>query len=326
MSLKKIIDVGSVNSLIKKGIINKEGVRIIDCSFAVAPRPDWKTFEKEEYGKFEQLLAAPSQSRKIYQSGHIPQAVHIDLDIATYPSRYQRFQQYPAELFEKYAQLIGLDTKEHFIFYGKGAFGGMLFASKAAWLFKSYGHENVSLVDGGFDAWKGSKFDVSTEDLKLPRGNWKADDQLKKYVVTFEELQAKNGDEKEFIEKTSEVNFLDSRVRAQFDGTQETGLDPHLVNGTRIAGFKNLPSSELIGKDGKLQNEEHIRSWLQKNGYVANQPTVTSCNAGIQAALLAYVIDAVEPNSAPRVYNGSLKEMELRAPKKISDGPQHLPH
>ncbi|EFP05702.1 hypothetical protein CRE_27334 [Caenorhabditis remanei] len=328
MSLKKIIDVGSVNSLLKKGIINKEGVRIIDCSFAVGPRPDWKEFEQEGYGEFKTLMAAPSPSRKLYQTGHIPEAVHVDLDIATYPSRYQRFQQYRADLFEKYAQLVGLNNKEHFIFYGKGAFGAMLFASKVAWIFKSYGHENISLVDGGFDSWKRNGFDVSTEDVKLPTGTWKAEDEFKKYVITFQELEAKKeGEEKQFIEKTSEINFLDSRIRGQFEGTQETGLDPHLVNGSRIAGFKNLPSSELLSKNGTLKSEDEIRSWITENGYVENQPVITSCNAGIQAALLAYVIDAVKPSSVPpRVYNGSLKEMELRAPKKISEGPQHLPH
>ncbi|CAI2353876.1 unnamed protein product [Caenorhabditis sp. 36 PRJEB53466] len=326
MSLKKIIDVGSVNNLLKKGIINKEGVRLVDCSFAISQRPDWKTFEKEQYGKFEELLAAPSPSRKLYQNGHIPEAIHIDLDIATYPSKYQRFQQYPKELFEQFAQLVGLNNKEHFIFYGKGAFGGMLFASKIAWIFKTYGHENVSLVDGGFDAWRGNGFKVSTESVKLPRGNWTGEDQLEKYVITFEDLEAKDSEEKQYIEKTSEVNFLDTRVRAQFEGTQETGLDPHLVNGTRIPGFKNAPSSELLAKNGTLKSETEIQSWLVQNGYVANQPTVTSCNSGVQAALLAYVMDAVEPSSAPRLYNGSLKEMELRDPKKISGGPQHLPH
>lgn len=122
------------------------------------------------------------------------------------------------------------------------------------------------------------------------------------------------------------MNFLDSRVRAQFEGTQETGLDPNLVNGTRIKGFKNLPSSELLEKGGTLKSPEKVRKWLTDNGYLSNQPTITSCNSGVQAALLAYVMDAVEPKSAPRVYNGSLKEMELRDPKKISEGPQHLPH
>ncbi|CAO4379375.1 unnamed protein product [Caenorhabditis nigoni] len=328
MSLKKIIDVGSVNSLLKKGIINKEGVRLIDCSYAVSSRPDWKEFEQEGYGEFKTLMAESSPSRRLYQAGHIPEAVHIDLDIATYPSRYQRFQQYRADLFEKYAQLVGLNNKEHFVFYGKGAFGGMLFASKVAWIFKSYGHENISLVDGGFDSWKRHGFDVSTEDVKLPVGNWKAEDEFKKYVITFQELDAKKeGEEKQYIEKTSEINFLDSRIRAQFEGTQDTGLDPYMVNGCRIAGFKNLPSSELLTKEGTLKSEEEIKSWLTKNGYVENQPVVTSCNAGIQAALLAYVIDTVKPSSTPpRVYNGSLKEMELRAPKKISEGPQHLPH
>lgn len=197
----------------------------------------------------------------MYLAGHIPEAVHVDLDIATYPSRYQRFQQYRADLFEEYAQMVGLNNKEHFIFYGKGAFGGMLFASKVAWIFKSYGHENISLVDGGFDSWKRNGFEVSTELVKLPAGNFKAEDNFKKYVITFQELEAKkDGEDKQFIEKTSEINFLDSRIRGQFDGTQETGLDPHLVNGTRIAGFKNLPSAELLVKGGNLKSEEEIKS------------------------------------------------------------------
>lgn len=68
MSLKKIIDVGSVNSLLKQGVINKEGVRLIDCSYALSARSDWNKFRKEEYAKFEQLLAAPSPLVSIFLS------------------------------------------------------------------------------------------------------------------------------------------------------------------------------------------------------------------------------------------------------------------
>ncbi|CAI5450140.1 unnamed protein product [Caenorhabditis angaria] len=98
------------------------------------------------------------------------------------------------------------------------------------------------------------------------------------------------------------------------------------VNGTRIAGFKNFPSAELLQKPGILKSEEEIRQWFTKNGYNPSLPTVTSCNSGVQAALLAYVMDWALPESRPRLFNGSLKEVELRDPKKISEGPQHLPH
>ncbi|CAI5450143.1 unnamed protein product [Caenorhabditis angaria] len=303
--LKKIIDVAQVNTLLQRKLLNSnQGVRLLDCSYALAPRQDWRQFEKESYAKFD--LDSSSPSRKLYLSAHIPQA--------------RRF-------FEKYAQKLGLNAGEHLIFYGKGAFGGMLFASKCAWLFKSYGHENISLVDGGFDGWKRAGFEVSQEDLRLQPGNWKAQNAIEKHVITYEELETKeNGSEKQNFEKSDEFNFLDSRGRGQFEGTEDTGLDPNKVNGTRIAGFKNFPSAELLQKPGILKSEDEIRQWFNKNGYNPSLPTVTSCNSGVQAALLAFVMDWALPESRPRLFNGSLKEVELRDPKKISEGPQHLPH
>ncbi|CAB3396560.1 unnamed protein product [Caenorhabditis bovis] len=326
MSLKKIIDVASVNNLLKKGIINKEGVRLLDCSCSISSFPDWKKYEKECYGKFEMLINRPSPSRDLYLSGHIPEAAHIDLNIAMYPSKFQKLTQYSPEVFEKYAQLIGLNSGEHFIFYSRGAQGGMMFGAKLAWLFKSYGHEKISLIDGGFDAWNQAKYDISTDDVRLPKGNWKASDAIKEHVVTFEELEDKNGCEKQLIEKTDEINFLDARIRGQFNGTEDTGLDPHRVNGTRIKGFKNCPSAELVDSNGLLKKEKEIEAWLNENGYTQNQKVITHCNTGVQASFLAYTLDALKPDLKPRVYNGSLKEMELRDPKKISEGPQHLPY
>ncbi|VDM75067.1 unnamed protein product [Strongylus vulgaris] len=60
MSLKRIIDAPTLAGLLKKSIINKEGVRLLDCSYAVATKPDWKKFEKELYGNFREILAQPS--------------------------------------------------------------------------------------------------------------------------------------------------------------------------------------------------------------------------------------------------------------------------
>ncbi|VDN29872.1 unnamed protein product [Cylicostephanus goldi] len=42
------------------------------------------------------------------------------------------------------------------------------------------------------------------------------------------------------------------------------------------------------------------------------------CNAGVQACMLAYAIHSVFPNSPIQVYNGSMGEMKVRNPKRIS--------
>lgn len=80
---------------------------------------------------------------------------------------------------------------------------------------------------------------------------------------------------------------------------------------------------------------------LENNGYDKSKPIVTNCNVGLTAAFLSYAIEDAVKN-IPRLYNvrmfflnlsiktyllqGSLKELELRAPKTISGGNTHLPH
>ncbi|PIO71941.1 hypothetical protein TELCIR_06141 [Teladorsagia circumcincta] len=64
-------------------------------------------------------------------------------------------------------QMLGIDADEHLILYAREMFGGMVHAAKFAWLFKSYGHEKISLIDGGFDEWAKKGHPISKDDVKL---------------------------------------------------------------------------------------------------------------------------------------------------------------
>uniref|UniRef100_A0A183G9P3 Rhodanese domain-containing protein n=1 Tax=Heligmosomoides polygyrus TaxID=6339 RepID=A0A183G9P3_HELPZ len=183
-----------------------------------------------------------ARSNQIYLSAHIPQAVHVSLDAAMFPSKYERFALYPSELFEKYIQMVGVNKGEHIILYSRGPLGGMMFSAKFAWLFKP--------------------------------GDWTAKDMIAENNIKFEELEGKKG-EKLYMERTEEmscnqspltarmsrglVNFLDARIRGQFDGTEDTGLDPHRVNGSNIPGFKSAPAAELVNENGLMKGAEEIR-------------------------------------------------------------------
>ncbi|VDM75066.1 unnamed protein product [Strongylus vulgaris] len=217
--------------------------------------------------------------------------------------------------------MIGINQGEHIILYSRGAIGGMMFSSKVAWLLKSYGHssDKISLLNGGLEQWVRQGNELSKEEVKLPIGNWKASDYLAKYNIKFEDMEYKDGD-KAYLERTDEINFLDARVREQFEGMEETGLDPYRVKGSNIPGFKNTPVVDLVHENGELKTFEEIRQWFAENGYKPNHPVVTICNTGMQAAMLAQIMEIVLPETSPRVYNGSMKEMELRDPKRISGG------
>lgn len=73
----------------------------------------------------------------MYLTSHIPTAQFLDIDAAFYPSIHERFASYPSEIFEKYAQLLGINADDHLLFYGRGnAFSTMIFPARVYWLFK----------------------------------------------------------------------------------------------------------------------------------------------------------------------------------------------
>ncbi|PAV75823.1 hypothetical protein WR25_13639 [Diploscapter pachys] len=306
MSLGKIIDVTNLASLVKKGIINRDGVRVLQHTYVNTDKPDWRTFEKEKYAKFEQLMKEPSPSLNDYKAGHIPGSIHVDVNVAMYPAQYERYGYYPPHIFEQYVQLLGINKDEHLIFCGRDRLSGMLGVSKLAWLFKSYGHEKVSLLDGGLDRWQAEGQPLETGIFEIGKhGNWTAKNCIEKYNIRFEELYKVDENNKKMIDQPDKVNFLDCRVRDMFHNVDGKELEFFIKAGINlpghIEGHKNAPIPEVFAKDGKLKTKSDLKDWLISCGYKPESPTVTVCIMGIQAALLAYVMDDALPNSNPRL-------------------------
>uniref|UniRef100_A0A914W6W7 Rhodanese domain-containing protein n=1 Tax=Plectus sambesii TaxID=2011161 RepID=A0A914W6W7_9BILA len=319
MSLKRLVDCKWLVDQVTKGAVNKQGLRVLDCTFKPAPKPDPAVFKSTYYGQWDKLMNKPSDHKAEFSKAHIPGAVHANLDDAMYPSKTERFALYPPELFEEYVQRLGLNQGDHIVVYDRGMNGGMMWAAKFWWLFKTYGHDNVSVLNGGFHAWKKGNYPVSSEVVQLPKGDWKAN--LRSDLnVTFEELTKKQDDGRDLIDKADEVNFLDARKKEQFHGEEDTGLDPYMVNGSYIPGFINVPVNQLVDSNGLLKSPEEIKTYASSKGFREGKPIITSCNTGIQASLLAFALTLVDAQYPIRLYNGSLKEMEVRAPQRISAG------
>lgn len=71
----------------------------------------------------------------------------------------------------------------------------------------------------------------------------------------------------------------------------------------------------------------HIKaiSGIEECGFEKGKPVITSCNRGLQASLLAMVLEYADETLKPRVYFGSIKELELRDPEIISSGHVFIP-
>jgi len=296
-----------------------ETIRILDCTFVPGRPMERQLFMDKFYGEWPALMARSTPQKDAYAQSHIPTAVHLDLDIATYPGMTERFALYPPELFEQYVRLLGVNNGDHLVLYDRGPMGGMLFSSKIWWLFRIYGHDNISLLNGGFNAWTSQGLPVTDQIEHVEKGDWTVNKFRPDLNVSFEELTKKDvQNNKDIIDRHDEFNLFDARGGRQFRGEEDTTFDPNHVPGTFIPGFHSVPAIDTIAKDGTMKSPDEIKKFLTERGYRDGQPVIATCNAGIQSCLLALALEQAYPNAPVRVYNGSLKEMEIRDPKRIS--------
>src|SRR6202040_2931308 len=106
-------------------------VKIIDASF-----------------KMPGVLPLPSDD---YLGAHIPGAVFFDLD-AIADHNDARPHMYPdAQQFARDVSALGISSGDTVVAYDSGAW---VAAPRAWWMFLSFGHPNVKVLDGGLQKWK----------------------------------------------------------------------------------------------------------------------------------------------------------------------------
>ena len=75
---------------------------------------------------------------------------------------------YPAmmpkpSVFEEYVGNLGVNNKTHVILYDHAKLGGVFSAPRAWWMLRYFGHDSVSLLNGGLARWIDDGFNVTDE-------------------------------------------------------------------------------------------------------------------------------------------------------------------
>uniref|UniRef100_A0A0K0DXQ6 Rhodanese domain-containing protein n=1 Tax=Strongyloides stercoralis TaxID=6248 RepID=A0A0K0DXQ6_STRER len=303
--LSKIIDTTTLNSI----ITNEEKddtIKILDCTYVSGAKPNPEKFMNDEYGRFDNLMKKESSHKTMYISSRIPTASFFDINCAMYPGTFERFSFYPEGEFEKYMQKLGINKNDHLILYGRGVFGGNMFAARCLRLLQYYGQEKISLLNGGLGKWINDGYKtVSGEEVPKSEGNWKSKKCLKDMLITFDDLIIKDKDGKTIFDKAGdEFTFLDSRPHDQFVASF-------------IDGSNNLPVSKLLNNDGTIADKREILELLKDLKIDINKPIISYCNTGTQASLVSFIFEYLL-GVKTKLYNGSLTELSERDPARIT--------
>ncbi|CAD6190698.1 unnamed protein product [Caenorhabditis auriculariae] len=279
-------------------------VKLIDATYTLKPQLNPEDFKEKYFGKFEQLIN--DFKNEEYQKEHITGAVNFNADIAFYPSKNVKFALYEPRLFEQYVQLLGVKRDDHVLIYARGPVAGMLFASRAYWTFKIYGFENVSVLNGGLEAWKAIGGAVKSGEEKPQKGDFEAKEIDEKLLAQFEEIP---------FNHLENVQYLDARPKEQFTGEQPLGFPDAHVTGAHVKGAQSFPLSEILTSNG-VKSKEDVDAVIESHQISKGKPVIVVCNGGIQASVLFLALKRSGIDA--KVYNGSMYELVKRAPELIN--------
>jgi thiosulfate/3-mercaptopyruvate sulfurtransferase len=238
-------------------------VRVVDIRGCV---------KTEDWGGGRQKATYTGASEE-YERGHIPGAVYVDWtkDIVDREGKVKAQVAPPGE-FKAAMEARGIGEGIAVVVADHA--GGHL-ATRLWWALKYYGHDDVSVLEGGYRAWEAAGLPLTTEPTEVSLD------------VTFtprkrEELRCEVEDVLQQMQ-TQSHQIVDARDGATFRGEIQRGR-----RGGHIPGALNLPASALVSERGEWRSPEEIRELARAAGVDVSQPVTAYCNGGVTATQVMF--------------------------------------
>ena len=254
-----------------KEMLGKEGVKVVEVDY------DPKT---------------------AYELGHIPGAILIDWkrDLNKYPER----DIISPEEFEKLMSRLGISNDDHVILYGDY---NNWFAAFAFWIFEMYGHEKLSILNGGRNKWI---------ELGYPMTRERPEVKPTTYRVSKVDL-TKRAYFLDVMKRLRDPNTVLVDVRSPAEYRGEITAPPEYPNeqaqrAGHIPGAVNIPWAKAVNDDGTFKDVDEIRKLYEELGVKPDKEVIVYCRIGERAAFTYFVLRHLLGFPKVRVYDGSWSE------------------
>ena len=231
----------------------------------------------------------------IFKEKHIPNAIFIDLDEVSDINSDLPHMMPDENYFSEKISSLGISNNDHLIIYDMY---GMFSAARIWFMFKAFGHKNISLLNGGFPAWLDSGGEVSNKINNLKTTIYKG--KLNKLLIANYQQVLENLTNQKYL-------VLDARSPERFSGISEEPR-PGMKSG-HIPKSKNLYFNDLIDQDTKkFIKKEEIENLIKKSGIDVNKDIICSCGSGVTACIIKFAIELISKNKNIKIYDGSWSE------------------
>ena len=251
-------------------------------------------------------------SYETFKAGHIPKSVHSNYLKSGWRTKVKGvIGQLPRkENLEKLIGNLGIDNSKYIIIVYGGInatdFGS---AARIYWTFKTLGHEKVSILNGGFKAWKKSGYKIVTGKNSLKPRIFKGSIS-KKYSATYKEVRNAK-------KRNNNICLIDARPSDFFKGKK---IHPALKVAGRIPDSVNLEQQKTIGKNGLIKSKAEILKLYDKIQINNFKGYIIYCNTGHWAATVWFALSEVAEIPNIKIYDGSWAHWEKNSRNRIIKG------
>jgi len=232
-----------------------------------------------------------------YLDAHIPGAVFFDVDTVSDHSSPLPHMFPAAEQFAHDVSLLGISDDDLVVAYDSGSW---LAAPRAWWMFLSFGHDNVKVLDGGLKKWLLERRPTESGNVVPEPGRLSA-------TINAGAVRSKHQVMKNVGARAEQI--VDARAHDRFEGTAAEPW-PGRRSG-HIPGSRNVPYADLIEPTtGAMRPIADVRRAFAGAGVDLERPIVTMCGSGVSAGVLTLALYRLGVRGSA-LYDGSWAEWGL---------------
>ncbi|MDQ3894117.1 MAG: sulfurtransferase [Actinomycetota bacterium] len=244
------------------------------------------------------LVAEVDENPELYDEGHIPGAIKL---------HWREDLEDPVErdlvdkaTFEGLMGERGISNNTMLVLYGDK---NNWFAAYACWYLKTYGHDDVRILDGGRQKWIDEGRELTTEEPSFSPVSYTAkerDESIRAYrdqVLSW--LSQQNHALVDVRSPAEYSGELISPPGYEQEGAQRAGHIPTAVS---------VPWASAVRDDGTFKPVEELRELYGEKGVAADNAVTAYCRFGERSAHTWFVLRELLGYKDVRNYDGSWTE------------------
>lgn len=230
---------------------------------------------------------------------HIPGAVRFCIDEISDKSSDHPHMLPSPELFAEKVGALGISNDDHVVVYDTA--GMATAACRVWWMFRVFGHDKVSVLDGSYPNYLRAGGDTESGEAHPTPATFTAT-YRPELVRSIDQIAAN-------IESKAE-QVIDVRAEPRFLGEAPEPRPSARLG--HIPGNINLPFPDILdGRAMTFKPAEDIKEELEHLGIDLGKPITTTCGSGVTACVVSLGLYLLGIENVP-TYDGSWAEWNYR--------------